>query len=255
MADKEIWNEERDYLTGTITSMQEEMTEIDQKFKHGVHAADEASRESVRQSLEQRYRNLTGSMDSPYFARIDFTARCEEKVKVYIGKTPVYSGDNRVVTDWRAPIANLYYDGSTGLTEYKSPEGRVKGELTLKRQLTVADRELIKIEDVYISTGVPGFGTQSSVTDREGTSSVSTAMKQPSSISKSFSTSDSMLMSFLSASADAQLKDIVATIQAEQNTVIRADIRKNLIVQGVAGSGKTTVALHRVAYLADTLGR
>jgi DNA helicase-2/ATP-dependent DNA helicase PcrA len=149
MVDKGVWDEERAYLTDTLTLMHEEMTEIDLKFKHGFSSADEASDESLRQSNKQRYRSLANSLDSPYFARIDFAARDEEKEKIYIGKTPVYTDDNIMVTDWRAPIASLYYDGSTGLTEYKSPKGRIQGVLTLKRQLTIAGRKLTNIEDIF----------------------------------------------------------------------------------------------------------
>ena len=153
--------------------------------------------------------------EKPYFARIDFKEdKKPNKEKLYIGKVGVIDLDGKVViTDWRAPVSTLYYDANLGKVEYNAPEGKIKGELSLKRQIIIQNKNVEEIFDV------------DSVSD------------------------DELLKPYLGASADNRLKNIVASIQSEQNNIIRKSIEKNLIVQGVAGSGKTTVALHRIAYL------
>lgn len=151
----------------------------------------------------------------PYFARIDFTANGEKKEKIYIGKLSVLDSRTQepIIIDWRAPISNLYYDGRIGKSSYKSPEGIIEGEISLKRQYFIENQILEKFSDIDLKTN------------------------------------DELLQVALSEKADDRLKNIVATIQGEQNNIIRADMNKALIVQGVAGSGKTTIALHRIAYL------
>lgn len=159
--------------------------------------------------------NITRIKEKPYFARIDFKDDTKEnKESIYIGKIGVLDLDgNVVITDWRAPISTLYYDSNLGNVEYNAPDGKIKGKMSLKRQIIIKDKKLESIFDV------------DSVSD------------------------DELLKPYLGASADSRLKNIVASIQSEQNNIIRKNIEKNLIVQGVAGSGKTTVALHRIAYL------
>ena len=107
----------------------------------------------------------------------------------------------------------MYYDSNLGRVEYIAPEGIVKGDMSLKRQIIISNNKVIDIFDV------------DSVSD------------------------DELLKPYLGANADNRLKNIVASIQGEQNYIIRKGIEKNIVVQGVAGSGKTTVALHRIAYL------
>jgi DNA helicase IV len=213
------WGEERAYLQQVTEAVSEELSEIDRRFERGISAADEAAEESVRRLLESRFRTLKRAEGSPYFARIDFLSK-KNKEKIYIGKTSVYDRESRAaVTDWRAPISSLYYDSRLGSAVYDSPDGKVEGELLLKRRLTVENAELKGFDDIDVTA------------------------------------TDEMLAPYLSVSADTRLKNIVATIQAGQNAVIRADAGRPLIVQGAAGSGKTTVALHRIAYLAYVLGK
>ena len=132
----------------------------------------------------------------------------------YIGKIGVADQDGQIITvDWRAPVATLYYDSNLGKASYQAPEGAICGTLSLKRQYEIEEGTLLSYHDV---------------------DSVS---------------NDELLKPFLSAGADSRLKNIVASIQTEQNRIIREDLHKNLIVQGAVGSGKTTVALHRIAYL------
>ncbi|MCL1807165.1 MAG: AAA family ATPase [Oscillospiraceae bacterium] len=218
MANSEILREEEAYLHGVAKRLSGELADIDGRFGRGVVAADGAAEESVRRLLESRYRQLRRAEDSPYFARVDFTERAKEKI--YIGKTSVYDGDGGLlVTDWRAPVSGLYYDGRLGAAAYDSPEGRIEGNLSLKRRLTVEEGALLGYDDIDVTA------------------------------------TDAFLAPYLSVSADTRLKEIIATIQTEQNQIIRADSSRPLIVQGAAGSGKTTVALHRIAYLTYNLGK
>ena len=172
----------------------------------------------INNSIEmysEKLRLMKRSIDKPYFARLDFSRDGEEKVeKLYIGKVGVMDEDNNNITiDWRAPISSMYYDSNIGRASYKAPEGTCTGELLLKRQYDIENRKLKSFQDVDTVSN------------------------------------DELLKPYLSASADNRLKNIVSTIQHEQNSIIRETISKNIVIQGVAGSGKTTVALHRIAYL------
>lgn len=159
--------------------------------------------------------DLKNIKDKPYFARIDFKANNEESEKLYIGKLSIIDSQTQepIIIDWRSPISNLYYDGRIGKSSYESPEGIIEGEISLKRQYFIENQTLEKYSDIDLKVN------------------------------------DELLQVALSEKADDRLKNIVATIQGEQNNIIRASMNKALIVQGVAGSGKTTIALHRIAYL------
>ena len=158
--------------------------------------------------------NLETSLDKPYFARIDFTSEDDGRTStVYIGKNGVAKNADIVVTDWRAPISSLYYDSELGECSYESPKGIIHGNMSLKRQYEIENGELKEYFDVDL-------------------------------VSR-----DGLLQKYLNSNNDARLKTIVSTIQKEQNDVIRKKLSNNIIIQGVAGSGKTTVALHRIAYL------
>ena len=165
--------------------------------------------------LERKLKVLKQNVEKPYFARIDFKNTKEKLTDIcYIGKVGVINYDNKiVVVDWRAPISSLYYDSNVGGATYKVENDRVEGELLLKRQYNIENQVLLSFNDVDTVSN------------------------------------DELLKPYLGVSADARLKNIVSTIQSEQNEIIRSNIHKNLIIQGVAGSGKTTVALHRIAYL------
>lgn len=168
---------------------------------------------------EKNYDQMVRAHKKPYFARIDFRQKDKDEIeKLYIGKTSILRDGEftPLVIDWRAPIATLYYEGRLGENTYESEGDFYEGELSLKRQINIEDGKLIDYIDVDITT------------------------------------TDAFLQASLEASADERLKDIASTIQAEQNRVIRASMRKPLIVQGVAGSGKTTIALHRIAYFIYT---
>ncbi|MVX67157.1 AAA family ATPase [Clostridium chromiireducens] len=162
--------------------------------------------------LEKKYEKM---LLAPYFARMDFVEKGEEKPeKCYIGVSNLINDNfDFLVYDWRAPISSMFYDYEIGEAEFKCPEGTVEGKLILKRQYKINNG---KIEYMFDSN---------------------------------LKIDDEVLQDMLSKSTDSKMKTIVTTIQREQNKVIRNEEYKNLIVQGPAGSGKTSVALHRIAYL------
>jgi DNA helicase-2/ATP-dependent DNA helicase PcrA len=186
-------------------------------------AASMAQQEHVLLGQERSYRlaedalrKLQRVVDAPYFSRIDFQEKGEqEREKIYIGLTSFIDSktDEILIYDWRAPIASLFYDYPPGPATYRTPEMDVSGELWLKRQYIIKAGELQDVFDTGLSIG------------------------------------DEMLQKMLSRSADEKMSSIVTTIQREQNQIIRDDQHKVLVVQGAAGSGKTSVALQRIAYL------
>ena len=179
------------------------------------HEKDSYVRAQLVYVGNKKLKDLKKIKDKPYFARIDFTAKGEPIEKLYIGKLSILDSNSQepIIIDWRAPISNLYYDGRVGESSYDSPGGMVEGTISLKRQYFIENKELKKYSDIDLKAN------------------------------------DELLQVALEEKADDRLKNIVATIQGEQNNIIRADMNKALIVQGVAGSGKTTIALHRIAYL------
>lgn len=172
--------------------------------------------ESLQVSMKSKLKNISKSLCKPYFARVDFTEKGVDKIgKYYIGKMSLIhekTGEFLIV-DWRSPVANLYYEGRLGESSYICPDGKIHGYIYLKRQYSIENACLKEIFDIDITTN------------------------------------DNFLQAALGSNKDNRLKDIVSTIQSEQNQVIRATMWKPLIVQGAAGGGKTTIALHRIAYL------
>lgn len=166
----------------------------------------------------------------PYFARIDFREFRKDTESFYIGKNSlgdVKEGDEKVI-DWRAPIADLYYSGTQGEAYYRAPVGVINGELKLKRKFLYENSEIVKCFD----EGLNEIILKSNLDNEEGEALI-----------------DEFLRINLENGTGNKLKEVVATIQKEQNEIIRADKNFPLIIQGSAGSGKTTVALHRLAYL------
>lgn len=159
---------------------------------------------------------LEKMIKSPYFARIDFKFDDEDEFeKIYIGRSSLRknSYQEMYVYDWRSPIASVFYRFMTGEAFYDAPCGRVTGELNLKRQYEIKNGKL----EYFFDSDVQIV--------------------------------DEFLRQLLSQNTTAKMKAIVETIQHEQDVVIRDMENDLLMVQGVAGSGKTSIALHRAAYL------
>lgn len=185
-----------------------------------INVIDDSSMEAVVAQFVMRTRlqhlnHLRLSQKRPYFARLDFTPEGGGKVTHYLGRwgvteTPNY---NVVVLDWRSPVANLYYSGQLGHVSYDAPDGSVEGELSLKRMFTIENG----VMEAMFDTGIAG--------------------------------QEKFLEEALSQVTSSRLREVVTTIQSEQNLIIRYDAMKPLLVQGVAGSGKTTIALHRIAWI------
>lgn len=178
----------------------------------------------------------------PFFGRVDFVRHGQAETEpLYFGKCDIASGGVRQVIDWRAPVAQLYYGAGFRNTYYKAPGGEVRGDVSLRRKYSyMAGHMRGELAEIFDErpTGIGELieSTQSpQVTGRDASDS------QP--------THDEYLQKVLAERRDSKLRDIVATIQAEQDVIIRTPPSTVVVVQGAAGSGKTSVALHRVAYL------
>lgn len=172
-------------------------------------------REQQHRRAHDQLKKLALLQKSPYFGRIDFQEQgFAEMEQVYIGIASLMNEDTfeHYVYDWRAPISSLFYDYSLGSASYVTPVATITGEIRLKRQYQIENSEMKFMFDTGIAIR------------------------------------DEVLQQVLGKQAETQMRSIVATIQQEQNRIIRSNA-KTVIVQGAAGSGKTSVALQRVAYL------
>jgi len=190
---------------------------------------DHVEKVSVRQSVEQM--GLVGDhsasgllrlqklLKSSYFGRLDFRAAGGDgdahARPIYVGIHSFYDGaaKTHLIHDWRAPISSMFYDHEIGTASYDAPSGTERGEITRKRQYRIEDGRLVFM------------------------------------LETSLNIHDSVLQEELSRSASEKMKNIVATIQRDQNAIIRNDRSSVLVIQGAAGSGKTSIALHRIAFL------
>lgn len=175
-----------------------------------------SERERSHRQRQRQWKDLKRLLPSPYFGRIDFQEEGQSgDEQVYIGVSSFAAPDGMsfLVYDWRTPIASMYYDYSPGPADYDTPGGKITGTMKLKRQYQIRNGQLHNVFDTSITIG------------------------------------DELLQQVLGKEADSQMRSIVATIQQEQNAIIRDDNSRMLIVQGAAGSGKTSAALQRVAYL------
>jgi DNA helicase II / ATP-dependent DNA helicase PcrA len=212
-----------------VVSRHGEMTEIKQQLQEHARDLDHVDKANLRQaadmasrvgehSIEQR-RKLGRLLESPYFGRIDVTGP-ETPGKgrahpVYIGVHSFTDGESQqpLIHDWRAPISSMFYDFELGEAYYEAPEGRIDCDVSLKRQYRIEKKQF-------------RFMLESALNIQ-----------------------DNLLQEELSRASDDKLKNIVATIQRDQNAIIRNERSRTLVIQGAAGSGKTSIALHRIAYL------
>ena len=158
------------------------------------------------------FQKLYKIQNSPYFGAITFKEGSVSN-KIYIGITHLLDGEEYLIYDWRSPICSMFYDYEVGPAKYEAPSGVIKGDLLNKRQFKIEYSKLIRVFD------------------------------------NSLNIDDDVLQEVLANNSNEKMKNIVNTIQQEQNAIIRNVLDKTLIVQGIAGSGKTSVALHRIAFL------
>lgn len=219
---KEISNQ-LDVLGKEIHVKEEELTEFKKILWEDKGSIDSVEMQTGMMASEleasfmlmkmEYYKKLLKVQYSPYFGRVDFKENGEEEKPIYIGLTNVQKDLNYLVYDWRSPIASLFYDYGIGPCMYEAPDGEISGYMSLRRQYKIENEKLIRVFDNDLNVV------------------------------------DECLQEVLSESSSEKMKNIVNTIQSEQNEIIRNISNKNLIVQGIAGSGKTSVALHRIAFL------
>ncbi len=216
----EIENDIENQIKITKTQWEEELPTAIRGFEDlAVLAA-----ENQRIALLNKYhdlsrgglRRLERMASSPYFGRIDFRPSFSDtSIQIYIGVSALADEKSgaHLVFDWRAPVSSMFYDCELGPAKYDSLRGAIHGELLLKRQFKIENGRLLFMFDTDLTID------------------------------------DDILQQVLSAAQGDHMRTIVNTIQKEQDQVIRNERHKILIVQGVAGSGKTSIALHRAAYL------
>lgn len=175
-----------------------------------------SERERTQSQMVKQLKTLSQLRFSPYFGRVDFKEEgLSQAEKIYIGIASLMDQqeENFLIYDWRAPISGLYYDYSPGHAQYETDTETIQGEMELKRQFVIKAGKIKAMFETGVTIG------------------------------------DEMLQEVLGNHADNQMKTIVATIQKEQNEIIRNDSSSLVVVQGAAGSGKTSAAMQRVAYL------
>ena len=195
----------------------ENYTEMDQygyeNFDNQQALLHEINASNEKIELRKRFRKM---MDSPFFGRVDFCYEGEEEPEIFyigIANLAEENGGLPMIYDWRAPVSGLFYDFDKGPASYQAPLGEIHGDITAKWQYKIRGGKMIyEFEsDVKID--------------------------------------DEILKAELGSNGDVQLKNIIRTIQKEQNAIIRNTSDRIMVIQGAAGSGKTSIALHRIAYL------
>ncbi len=198
-----------DYRKKYIEEYRDDEDKLIEYFDHERYIKEESYK-----TIDKRLSEFVKLKESPYFGKIEFIDDGYSE-ELYIGRyglTPEGTYDP-VIVDWRAPVSSLFYKGVLGKTSYKSPQGEIPVNILSRRQLIIKKAKLEGYFDSDINI------------------------------------QDEILQMVLSSNSGEKLKDIVNTIQKEQDEIIRADRNKVIVVNGVAGSGKTTIALHRIAYL------
>lgn len=232
--------QEKEYLQQVITTIHDTINTTSTSVKEHIDTLQEykdylwsnkdidpheirSMRESILnhfalgENVIDKRKRLSKILDIPYFGRIDFQEKKDKSQvsPIYIGIHTFYDLNQKknLIYDWRAPISSMFYDHELGEAFYSSPAGKINGAISLKRQYRI----------------------------RKG--------KMEYMIESSITVHDDILQKELCSNADNKMKNIVTTIQREQNQIIRNENASVLIIQGVAGSGKTSIALHRIAYL------
>ena len=199
-----------EYRKKVIEDYRDDEDMVIEYFDHEIYVKEEAFK-----TIDRRLKELTALKSNPYFGRIDFSEEDYGINKMYVGRFGV-TQDNTyepLIVDWRAPVASLFYTGALGEAFYDAPKEKILVNVLAKRQYIIKKQKLKGMFDSALDI------------------------------------KDEILQMVLSSNAGEKLKDIIMTIQKEQDDLIRQPRNKTIVVDGVAGSGKTTIALHRVAYL------
>ncbi len=245
--DQKVWNDEKNRLAAVmeqihtnlsesqekLVSQREKLKEINKnmlsEFKFETEAMVDLEGAAVMHQYQSMGQNVENAMDyqkqrsfnlkrldkSAYFAKITFREEGEEEEEIYIGSSSLVKdhGFEYLIYDWRAPICSIFYDYEKGDVSYEAPGGQIRGTLNSKRHFKIEYGDIKYMFDSNINI------------------------------------MDDMLKEALAKSVDDKMKTIITTIQKEQNQVIRDESSDVLVVSGSAGSGKTSIALHRIAYL------
>ena len=216
--EKEYLEKVKKYIEQEIEKLDIEIVEIPKRFVKrysDVAGGDEDLIENLVNQAKSRRERLIKMLNNCYFGEFAFNDdKLGQRELFYLGKASVFDENGELlVLDWRAPIASLYYEQDLGNVKYTAGDDVYFGVMDLKSQIRINNGTLDDIIDTEIMT------------------------------------KDELILPFLKVSATDKMKDIVASIQKEQNHIIREPLYSNLIIQGVAGSGKTSVALHRIAFL------
>jgi len=222
---KKIIKEELKEKKSKIQEIEKKLSFLSKESK-GSYNEEKQTNEKIFNYLSQDIEKYEESLNEPYFGRVDFRERARFTESIYIGKKGISNSKDgeEIVVDWRAPVADLYYSGTGGDSYYKAPGGVIEGKLELKRKFLYNNGDIEQLFDEGINDII--------INEGEGNNLV-----------------DEFLKINLEETRGKKLKEVVATIQKEQNEIIRWPKNLPIIVQGSAGSGKTTIALHRLAYL------
>lgn len=229
------WQEEQRHFDRTMEMLRQNAAEYRAREKKLKQESDElyaavtkggetelynqlAASLSILEHTRNTLRKNEAALQKPYFGRIDYEdLENHSAASLYIGKNGISKDQEVVIVDWRAPVSSVYYENEMGRGTYQVPTKEklleIPVDLRLKRTYDTEDGQLLGYYDNDVASN------------------------------------DDLLVKYLAKNKDAVLGDIIATIQKEQNEIIRDRPYKNIIVQGVAGSGKTTVAMHRISYI------
>ena len=211
-------------LQGTIKAIDNFIDDSSKRKSTGANEWSSIALKKHNQDLRGKYRYRR---ENPYYGRMDILSEAANKLdEIYIGYESLDLGKYEVI-DWRAPIATLYAGGTAKAQSYNAPEGKIKVQLFLRRRITIQHGEIQDISDEF---------------DHRSKQEAHAKKVEP-------KTNEEFLLNELYSRGDPNLQDIVKTIQEQQNNIIRARHDQIVIINGVAGSGKTSIAIHRMAYL------
>lgn len=232
MENKKEWQEELLHLQKCLRIISENTSYYEQEYSN-LHIKVQELHKAINSGDKELYNQLMtvssledhaaaafqknqAALTKPYFGKINYLdIKRERNEVIYIGKNGIFKSKTEVlIADWRAPISSVYYENELGEGEYGLPdEPPIPIHLSQKRTFDISNGELKGYYDSDVASN------------------------------------DALLIQYLSRNKDVVLGEIIATIQKEQNSIIRESPFSNIIVQGVAGSGKTTVAMHRISYI------